>query len=516
MNVQKNVNRDQWKSQLGFIFAALGTAIGLGNVWRFPYLVYENGGGAFLIPYLIALFTCGIPLVILEFAIGHERVASTPMAFAKISRRWEWTGWLAIFFVFLGIQLYYCVIISWCLNYFSFAFNLGWGDNPEQFFNSDYLNKSSSPSEFGTLQVSILIALAIIWAINWFVIHRGVSQGIEKANKIFIPLLVLFIFILLFWTIFLEGAWDGIMLYLTPNFETILQPKVWIAAYSQIFFTLSIGFGVLITYASYLPKKSNLTRSALITGILNSSFSLVAGIVVFSGLGFMAQAKGVPVQEVVKGGIGLAFVVYPEIFNTIAASFNPFIASILGVIFFLILIIAGLSSSISIVESLTSGLVDKFQWNRKIINNTLCIMGFFGSLIYISSGGLYYLDIVDYFISQYGLLLIGLLQCIIGGWVFKASILRFHLNQVSSLNLPPLWEFIIRFFNPFVLILIMTSALYKVLTEGYGGYSTEHLLIFGLFWIVVSFVLSFVFSQKPWKIDLKNHYSRSQDYQNIS
>ena len=158
MNVQKNVNRDQWKSQLGFIFAALGTAIGLGNVWRFPYLVYENGGGAFLIPYLIALFTCGIPLVILEFAIGHERVASTPMAFAKISRRWEWAGWLPIFFVFLGIQLYYCVIISWCLNYFAFAFNLGWGDNPEQFFNSDYLNKSSSPSEFGTLQVSILIA----------------------------------------------------------------------------------------------------------------------------------------------------------------------------------------------------------------------------------------------------------------------------------------------------------------------------------------------------------------------
>lgn len=138
--------REQWNSQLGFIMAAVGSAIGLGNTWRFNYLVYEHGGGAFLIPYLTALFTAGIPLLILEYGIGHERVGSAPLAYRKISKRWEWLGWWSVIFVMFGIEPYYSVIIAWCLNYFVLSFDLAWGSAPNTYFFQDFLKLSYSPA----------------------------------------------------------------------------------------------------------------------------------------------------------------------------------------------------------------------------------------------------------------------------------------------------------------------------------------------------------------------------------
>ncbi|HID46592.1 MAG TPA: sodium-dependent transporter, partial [Chromatiaceae bacterium] len=137
--------REQWNSQFGFLLAAVGSAIGLGNIWRFSYLAYEHGGGAFLVPYIIALLTAGIPLLILEYGIGHERVGSAPLAYAKISKRWEWLGWWAVLFVMFGIVLYYSVVIAWCMNFFLLSFDLGWGDDPNTFFFKAFLQVSDSP-----------------------------------------------------------------------------------------------------------------------------------------------------------------------------------------------------------------------------------------------------------------------------------------------------------------------------------------------------------------------------------
>ena len=131
------MKREQWKSQSGFLLAAVGSAIGLGNIWRFSYMAYDNGGGAFLIPYLVALFTAGIPLLILEFGVGHERIGSAPLAYAKIKKNWEWLGWWAVTFVMFGVVLYYIVVIAWCLNFFVLSFNLGWGNDPNSFFFKD-------------------------------------------------------------------------------------------------------------------------------------------------------------------------------------------------------------------------------------------------------------------------------------------------------------------------------------------------------------------------------------------
>ncbi|WP_455221223.1 sodium-dependent transporter [Kaarinaea lacus] len=399
--------REQWNSQFGFLLAAVGSAIGLGNIWRFSYLAYEHGGGAFLIPYLVALLTAGIPLLILEYAIGHERVGSAPMAYAKISQRWEWLGWWAVVFVMFGIELYYSVIISWCLNFFVLSFDLGWGDDPNHYFFQEFLKVSANPEELGEIRTPILYGLLIVWFIAWAVVYRGVQRGIELANKILMPTLLLLTAILVFWSLSLDGAIDGLKAYITPDFSKLISPKVWIDAYSQIFFTLSLGFGIMIAYASYLPEKANITGSALLTVLINSGYSLFAGCAVFSVLGFMAYSENKEISEVVTQSIGLAFVAYPKAISLIPGG-NWF-----GAIFFLCLTVAGLSSAVSIMEAFTSAVVDKFGFARQPLVTATAIAGFFGSIIFTTQAGLLWLDIVDHFITHYGLITVGILECIV-------------------------------------------------------------------------------------------------------
>jgi len=210
--------RPQWRSRTGFLLAAIGSAVGLGNIWRFSYLCYKNGGGAFLIPYGIALLIVGIPLMILELGIGHRMRGSAPMSFAKVNRSWEWLGWWSVIIVMFGIMLYYSVIISWCVNYVFFSFNLSWGADPNAFFFDQYLQKSSGPFNVGDLRFPIVCALLGVWFFSWFIVYFGVQNGVERANKIFMPLLLVLILILVAWSVNLQGAFEGIKVYLKPDF----------------------------------------------------------------------------------------------------------------------------------------------------------------------------------------------------------------------------------------------------------------------------------------------------------
>ncbi|MCW8819386.1 MAG: sodium-dependent transporter, partial [Ignavibacteriaceae bacterium] len=422
----ERAGRSTWKSRSGFILAAIGSAVGLGNIWRFSYLTYENGGGAFLIPYLVALLTAGIPLLILEFGIGHERIGSAPLAFRKIGRRWEWLGWWPLMFTMFGIVLYYAVVIAWCIDFIFYSINLSWGDDPEAFFFQSFLNLSSSPAEIGSIQTPILAGLLVVWLITWGISVRGVSRGVELANRIFMPLLLILTLILVFWSVTLEGAMVGIAAYLQPDFTKLADPMVWISAYGQIFFTLSLGFGIMIAYASYMPQNANMTGSALITALANSGFSLLSGFGVFAVLGFMSVSQNQPLDEVVRESIGLAFVAYPKAISLIGDA-----GPLFGMLFFLSLTVAGISSSISIVEAFVSGAEDKFGINRKMLSTVLCFLGFVGGIIFTTNGGLFWLDIVDHFINNYGLVVAGLLECIVVGWFFNIDIIRKHLNKVS-------------------------------------------------------------------------------------
>ena len=494
---ENDMAREQWKSEMGFLLAAVGSAIGLGNIWRFSYMAYEHGGGAFLIPYLTALLTAGVPLLILEYAIGHERIGSAPLAYAKISRRWEWLGWWPVCFVMIGIILYYSVVIAWCLDYFFYSFSLAWGADPNDFFFNRFLRISKSPADLGEIRTPSLFALTFVWFITWWVVYRGVQRGIELANKILMPTLLLLTTILVCWSLTLDGAWTGIKAYVTPDFSKLSDPKVWIDAYSQIFFTLSLAFGIMIAYASYLPDRTNITRNALLTAFINCGYSLFAGVGVFAVLGFMATAEGKPLAEVVSKSIGLAFVAYPK-----ALSLMPG-GNLFGAVFFLCLVVAGLSSAVSIVEAFVSAVVDKFGTSRKPLVSLVSVLGFLGSVIFASRAGLLWLDIVDHFLTHYGLVIVGIIECVVIGWMFDLPMLRRHINRISSIRLGKYWDYLIKGFVPLALMIIILGDLYQDFSQPYGGYSWTALILIGRDWLLLNLALAVFLASRPWKTE--NH-----------
>ncbi|MCH9696580.1 MAG: sodium-dependent transporter [Gammaproteobacteria bacterium] len=498
------MKRQRWNTELGFLLAAVGSAVGLGNIWRFSYLAYTHGGGAFLLPYCIALLTIGIPLLILEFGAGHEREGSAPLVFAKISRDWEWLGWWTVMIVMFGIMLYYSTIISWCANYLVLSFDLGWGNDPDHFFFKQFLKVSDSPVDLQSLQTPILIGLAVVWCLCWLIVSRGVQHGIELANKVLMPLLLVLTIILVVWATRLDGAMTGIMAYIDPDFSKMTNPQVWIDAYSQIFFTLSLGFGIMIAYASYLPEETNLTHAALVTVALNSGYSILAGFGVFAILGFMAESEGKAIADVVTQSIGLAFVVYPKALNLFPAG-NYF-----GVIFFFCLVIAGLSSAVSIIEAFTAAISDKFGLNRQRMVFVLCSFGFLGSLIFATNAGLHWLDIVDHYITHYGLVTIGFLECILVAWIFNLDQLQAHINKISSIKLGKDWNIMVRFVAPAALFIILGYDLFNEFAEPYGGYTRAELGLIGILWVLLTLISGFILAMMPWKTALLKQPGRNQ------
>ncbi len=491
-------HRPQWKTHIGFVLAAVGSAIGLGNIWRFSYLCYKNGGGAFLIPYLIALVAVGVPLMILEIGLGHKMRGSAPASFASISKKWEWLGWWQVIFVMFGIVLYYSVIISWCLNFFFFSFDLSWGQSPDNFFTNSFLMRTASPFEIGQIRTPILFSLGGVWLLSWLIVFSGIQKGLERANKIFMPLLFVLTAVIVFWGLSLPGAKEGISTYLKPDFSRLKDVGVWMDAFSQIFFTLSLGFGIMIAYASYLPKKSEIVRDSLIISGFNCLFSLFAGFGVFAILGYMAQATNQPINEVVTESIGLAFIVFPK-----AISLLPAFSRFFGILFFGSLVIAGLSSAISIIEAFTSGVVDKFHYPRKTVVSVICIAGFIGSIIFATQGGIFWLDIVDHYLTQYGLVIAAIFECIILGWIYKANKLRQHINHYSSWNVKGWWSLCIKFLVPIVLLLILSSSLKEEFLTPYGGYPILSIVLIGRDWLIFTLFFAIIVSSHRWKTEPK-------------
>lgn len=492
--------RSQWGTRAGFIMAAVGSAVGLGNIWRFPAEAYANGGGAFFIPYLFALLTAGIPILILEFTMGHKYRGSAPLTYKKMNKRTEWIGWWAVIVAFV-ISTYYSVIIAWAISYSIFSLNLSWGSNPEAFLYKDYLNHVD-PGTIGSLVPGVLIPLLIVWVLVLSVLYKGVQRGIEIANRIMIPALVFIFLIIVIRALTLPGAIDGLNAFFQPDFSQILSPKVWVAAYGQIFFSLSIAFAIMITYSSYLPKKSDITNNAFITGFGNSSFELLAGIGVFSVLGFMAAEQGVPISEVVTGGVGLAFVAFPEIINQFPA-FNQ----LFGVLFFVSLVLAGLTSLMSITETYVSGLVDKFNISRSkavLFGGGLAALI---SLIYATQGGLNFLDTVDYFINQFGVALLGLVEVVLVAWILrKLAEFKRHANEVSDIQLGAWWTISVGVITPIVLGFMMYGLfhenimkLHDTVTGNYGDYPDIFIAYSGWAVAAVAVIVGIILSLTKWK-----------------
>lgn len=480
----QGTQRESWSARSGFIFAAIGSAVGLGNIWRFPYVAYENGGGAFFIPYLIALMTAGFPLLFLDYIVGQKYKGAPPVAYRRLVKSAEGIGWWHVA-VCLVIGVYYASVLSWAGNYTVIAFNQAWGADPEAYFFNTYLQNSKELSLSFVPQ--LFTGLVAVWAIVLVVMYGGVEKGIELCNKICIPLLVVMFGVLVVKAFSLPGAMLGLENFFSPNWSKMADPKVWLAAYGHVFFSMSIGFGIMVTYASYLGRNANLTGSGLVVGFANSSFELLAGIGIFSVLGFMAQAQGVPVSEVVSSGIGLAFVAFPKILSTMGAS-----GTIIGVLFFASLFIAGVTSMASILQVPIAACQDKFGWSK---NKAVGVIGGGSALVSIvlfsSTNAITFVDIIDHFANNVGIVMGAIFAIVWVAWLHRALLptLIAHNNNISSYKLGKGWSFMLTFITPVSLIVAFVLSLYGLITKGYDNYPVGLQLVVG--WGVVAiFVLS--------------------------
>jgi NSS family neurotransmitter:Na+ symporter len=487
--------RDQWGTKLGFILAAIGSAIGLGNIWRYPYVVYENGGGAFLIPYFVALATAGLPILLLEYSIGHRYRQGAPASFHLISERWEWLGWWMGAVSFM-IATYYVVILAWCLSYLYYSFGEQWGDDTATFFIGDYLatSEGADPSGFwdiGGLQWKVLLPLLIAWAIVYFLMQRGVRRGIEMASRILMPTLIVMLLIIVVRALTLDGATDGLNVLLTPDFGALTDARVWVAAYGQVFFSLSVAFSIMIAYSSYLKQKTDLSNSGLIVGLSNAGFEFLAAIGVFAALGFLALTTGGEVEEVAgSGGVGLAFIVFPQIISSL-----PGAPTLYGILFFGALFFAGITSMVSILECVVAAIREKFDLSRVAAVNWICGAAAVISILYVTKGGLFYLDTIDHFLNAYGLAVAGLMEVILIAWVVRTlDQQRDHLNATSYVQMGAFWTVSLRYITPVLLTIVIGYSLYDELSENYSSYPGSGLVILGAGAVLLVALFSLVLS----------------------
>ncbi|OCU01692.1 sodium-dependent serotonin transporter [Xenopus laevis] len=485
--ITQSDSRDKWSKKMDFLLSVIGFAVDLGNVWRFPYICYQNGGGAFLIPYTIMAIFGGVPLFYMELALGQfHRMGAIPI-WKRICPIFKGIGY-AICIIALYVSFYYNTIIAWALFYFysSFTDTLPWTncDNPwntpncTNYFgksNITWNNYSKSPAEefytrkvlgiheadglddVGGLRWQLLLCLFIIFTIVYFSLWKGVKTS-GKVVWVTATLPYVVLFILLIRGATLPGAWRGILFYLRPKWEKLTDTAVWVDAAAQIFFSLGPGFGVLLALSSYNPFHNNCYRDALITSTVNCLTSFLSGFVIFTVLGYMAEMRGVEVEDVAKDkGPSLLFITYPEaIANMVGSTF-------FAIIFFMMMITLGLDSTFGGLEAIITAVMDEYPHilskRRELFVLGLVIVCFTGSLSTLTHGGAYVVKLLEQFGAGCPIIAVVFLEAIAVSWFY--GIQRFSNDVKSMLGFAPgiFWRICWVAISPAFLAFIIVSSL---------------------------------------------------------
>ena len=480
-----------WDSNIAFVLAMIGSAVGLGNIWRFPNVLYSNGGGSFMIPYIVSLFILGISFVLVEYAVGFKFKTSLSKIFFTIKPRLEPIAWFIILVVFL-ITTYYVCVVAWDLIYVALSLTKAWGANPDLFFTVNVLHASDSLS-------GIFISVFLVWLSSWAIVQKDLNEGIGKVSKILLPVLVLIVIVIVAFSLTLPGASIGYTQIFTPDWSALTNLNVWLAAFGQIVFSLSLGMSIALTYASYLPEDSKLTDNALIVAFSNSGFEVFNAIGIFSILGFMTLTSGIPFNELVTEGTGLAFVVFPKVFNVM----GPW-ASVIGPLFFLCILFAGLTSLIALLEVASFAISEKFGFSRRKSATLVCVVGFCISCLFATAAGSYLLGIFDAFLNNFALLFGVFLECIIFGWIYNFDELVEVLNSHSSIQMDPFWKIIIKYILPICIFVLWAQGVYSTILT---GDTTSHMIMLAL--AIVLVVVPIVFTLLPAKNE--DYYKPIQD-----
>ncbi|MBR2557655.1 MAG: sodium-dependent transporter [Methanobrevibacter sp.] len=448
----------QWDSSLSFILAMIGAAVGLGNIWRFSYVLYSNGGGSFFIPYFVAIAIMGIPFLILEYGVGFSFKESFSKILRKINPKFEIIAWILVLFVFI-IVIYYMVILSWDFVYLINSFTFNWGTDPAAYF-AHYVGGSSNLSNFGSFLIPTTLCVLILWGVLWFISHKSVDKGIGKISKVLIPSLFIIMAFIIIYSLTLPGAGIGIDTLLSPDWGMLLDINIWLAAFAQIIFSLSMGQAIALTYASYSPENSKLIDNVLIVVASNSTFEICTAFGVFSILGYMSYTSNMPMVQIITEGTGLVFIVFPMIFNVMGT-----IGRILAPLLFLAILFAGVTSALGFFEPILSSTSDKLGWSRKKTATVLSIVGCGFSLILTSGISSFLVEIIDSFVNQFGILLLIGIQCIIFAWFYGVEHFIPTLNQYSTFKVGKIWKFIIKYLLPAILIIMWIIGILSLFTK---------------------------------------------------
>lgn len=349
-----------WKSQYGFIWAVLGSVVGFANILSFSSQCYYNGGGAFLIPYFFAYLLLGVPLLILEGLVGQK--FHKPLVSSYVTPWRKYVGWIAVLSC-LTIGAFYIVLTSYSLIYTYFGASGLIGADTAHFFKHDFLQATQTIGDFGLFSWQIFGMVALIALFVGFVLVKDVSEGIEKICSWMMPLLAILVMVFALAASFLPGAMEGISHFLTPDFSKLADLTLWRNVFGQLFFSLSLGLGIITGYAQYNGEKVELKKAMTFIAVGDFVISFIAGWVVFSCIGYMSYLKGIPFNEILQSdsAFEIGFIVFPKILQT----FTPWLQPILGVLFFFCIFIAGITGVFSIVESVAGNVQREFAFSRK-------------------------------------------------------------------------------------------------------------------------------------------------------
>lgn len=441
--------RNHWSSRFGFILAAVGSAVGLGNIWKFPFITGMNGGGAFVLVYLVAILCCGLPILMAELLIGRHSQKDVVGSFRDLtpkSRFWKNIGWLNLASAFI-ILSYYGVVAGWTLDYLfksltgSFA-----GQDPEVISGM-----------FGALvtdPVRQIICLTGFMGLCLIAVMSGVKEGIERWNRVLMPTLFVILIFMAGYAMTTSGAMEGLKFMLYPDFSKLTANGV-LEAIGHSFFTLSLAMGAMITYASYMDKKEAIYPVAIRIVFLDTLVAIVAGLAIFPIVFSVGMEPG--------GGPGLIFKTLPQVFATIP------LGNVLAVLFFLLLAFAALSSAISLLEVLTAFMIDEKKYNRKkatmFMTIAVYLAGIPSALSYSTLShvkllkGMEILDSLDYVASNFMLPIGGLLIAIYAGFIMDKRITQAELTEDGSayLTIFNVWFFTIRFIAPVAVFLVFLT-----------------------------------------------------------
>ncbi len=429
------MSKPTFSNKLGFVLSAAGSAVGLGNIWRFPFLAAEYGGGIFLLVYILVTLLFGFPIMSLEIAIGRKTAAASVIAYGKLDRRGGFIGWLTAVVTLITLP-YYCVIGGWVLKYAVLFFTGEGALSAEREYFTQYTAQTTEPIIYQLLFVMMSAAILLL----------GVRSGIEKANRFLMPALIILAVTVAAYTLSLDGAWEGVKYYLTPDMSKFSFKTV-LAATGQMFYSLSLASGIMVTFGSYLRKQDSIESSVKQIEIFDLGVAFLSGLIVISALFAVSGGE----NSAVTAGPGLVFETLPEVFTAL-----PF-GDVIGAVFFMLVFFAALSSAISMMEVNVANLIQRFGMKRRnavlTMAAVLFLLGLPSALGYsiwsdLRPFGMAILDFMDYAGNSIITPLVALISCIFIGWIVGPKVLSDEIEQSGEFKRRRSFEFIVKWIAP--------------------------------------------------------------------